>query len=98
MRRYVWDDSKNERLKEQRGVSFEEVVFCIENGGVLDVIEHPSDRYPGQNIYVIQIGDYVYMVPFIKKESLAVLKTIIPSRKLTKKYLKKGARHEKNQT
>lgn len=89
MRYYVWDEEKNHKLKTERGISFEEVVFCIEGGCVLDVIGHSSRKYSNQKIYVIQIGGYVYMVPFVKEESVTVLKTIIPSRKLTKKYLKK---------
>ena len=86
---FDWNDEKNEFLKSVRGVSFEEVVFHIQNGDVLDVIKHPNaDRYPKQNILVLKIEDYVYLVPYVKERSVRFLKTILPSRKATKEYLK----------
>jgi uncharacterized DUF497 family protein len=86
---FDWNDEKNEFLKSVRGVSFEEVVFHIQNGDVLDVIKHPNAaRYPKQNIIVLKIEDYVYLVPYVKERGVRFLKTIIPSRKATKEYLK----------
>ena len=85
---FDWNDEKNEFLKSTRGVSFEEVVFHIQNGDVLDVIRHPNaDRYPKQNIIVLNIEGYVYLVPYVKERGIRFLKTIIPSRKATKEYL-----------
>ena len=85
---FDWNDEKNEFLKRVRGVSFEEIVFHIQNGGVLDVIKHPkADRYPKQNIIVLNIDGYVYLVPYLKEQGIRFLKTIIPSRKATKEYL-----------
>jgi len=90
MKYYVWDNKKNEGLKRGRGVSFEEVVFCIEGGYLLDVIEHPKkERYKGQHMYIVRIRDYAYLVPFIERDDEIVLKTIIPNRKATRKYLKR---------
>ena len=87
---FTWDPEKNEKLKAQRGVSFEEIVFHIERGDLLDVLEHPNqERYGGQRIFVVPMEDYVYLVPFVEDEQQVVLKTIIPSRKLTKKYLRR---------
>lgn len=87
MKAFAWNEEKNRRLKQERGVSFEEVVFHIEVGDVLDVFDHPNQaRYPGQKIYAISIEDYVYLVPFIESEHEIFLKTIIPSRKATKHY------------
>lgn len=86
---FDWNEEKNEFLKSTRGVSFEEVVFHIQNGDVLDVIKHPNaDRYPQQNIIVLNIEDYVYLVPYVKERGVRFLKTIIPSRKATKEYLR----------
>ena len=86
---FDWNDEKNEFLKSTRGVSFEEVVFHIQNGDVLDVLKHPSvDRYPKQNIIVLNIEGYVYLVPYVKERGVRFLKTIIPSRKATKEYLR----------
>ena len=85
---FDWNDEKNEFLKSARGVSFEEVVFHIQNGDVLDVIQHPNtSRCPKQNIIVLNIEGYVYLVPYVKERGVRFLKTIIPSRKATKEYL-----------
>jgi hypothetical protein len=35
---------------------------------------------------VIAIEDYVYLVPFVESEDQVFLKTIIPSRKATRRY------------
>jgi len=89
MKYFSWNEEKNELLKNDRSLSFEEVVFYIELGFLLDVLEHPNqERYKGQKIFVVQMEDYVYLVPFIESEDEIFLKTIIPSRKATKKYLK----------
>jgi uncharacterized DUF497 family protein len=87
MIQYDWNNEKNEILKEQRNVSFEQVVLHIEKGDLLDVLEHPNkDKYPNQKIIIIKIIDYIYVVPFVEKENVRFLKTIIPNRKLNKKY------------
>ena len=87
MKPITWDHLKNEHLKSQRCVSFEDVVFHILAGDVLETIDHPNQqRYPGQQIHVIAIEDYVYLVPFVESDEEVFLKTIIPSRKVTKKY------------
>ncbi len=92
MKYFTWDDAKNEKLKAERGIGFEEIVFLIERGSLLDVLEHPNqERYGGQRIFVVQRDDYVYLVPFVEDDRLVVLKTIIPSRKATKHYLGKEA-------
>ena len=89
MKYFSWSIEKNELLKEERQISFEEVVFYIEMGFLLDVLEHPNqEKYKGQKILVVQMDDYVYLVPFIEDEQEVFLKTIIPSRKATRKYLK----------
>jgi hypothetical protein len=94
MKSLTWNHQKNERLKIERGVSVEMVVVQIAKGEILDVLEHPNqERYPNQRIFVVKLGDYAYLVPFIESEDLIFLKTIIPSRKATKDYLK-GVEHE----
>ena len=81
---------KNQQLIEQRGISFEEVIVAIKEGAVLDILPHPNPtKYPNQMVYVLYINDYVYLVPFVRKDKKTVfLKTIFPHRKLTKQYLK----------
>jgi uncharacterized DUF497 family protein len=93
VRYFTWDDAKNEKLKAERGIGFEEIVFLIERGDLLDVLEHPNqERYGDQRIFVVQRDDYVYLVPFVEDDRLVFLKTIIPSRKATKHYLGKEAK------
>jgi uncharacterized DUF497 family protein len=85
---FDWDDAKNAKLGAERGIGFEEVVFHIERGDLLDILEHPNpDRYAGQRIFVVRRGDSVYLVPFVEDEQTVFLKTIIPSPKATKEYL-----------
>ena len=89
MKYFSWNEEKNELLKEERQISFEDVVFYIEQGFLLDVLEHPNqEKYQGQKIFVVQIDEYVYLVPFVEDEREIFLQTIIPSRKATRKYLK----------
>ena len=78
---------------QERNIRFEDIVVAIVDNGILDIIEHPNKkRYPNQKIYIIEINKYAYLVPFIEDEVKYFLKTIIPSRKMTKKYLKGGVR------
>ena len=67
MKTFAWNPEKNELLKLTRGIGFEDVVFSIETGRVLEVFDHPNQtRYPGQMIYAIEIEDCVYLVPFVE--------------------------------
>ena len=88
---FSWSTEKNRQLIDQRGVSFESVVSAIEQGALVDVVEHPNQhRYPGQLIYVVEIDEYLHLVPFVKEtDGTRFLKTIIPSRKATRDYLRR---------
>jgi uncharacterized DUF497 family protein len=91
MKRIRWNQEKNERLQRERSLSFEMVEEAIYRGDVLDDIVHPNrKRYPNQRILMVKLNDYVYEVPYVVNESEIFLKTMIPSRKATKKYLKQG--------
>lgn len=87
---FLWSHEKNAQLLADRGFCFEAVVAAIEAGDLLDVLEHPNpDRYPGQRVLVVQIGDYVVLVPFVVDGEGALFpKTVIPSRKATRTYLR----------
>jgi uncharacterized DUF497 family protein len=86
---FTWDPGKNDKLRAERGISFEEIVYHIEKGDVLDILEHPNqEKYEGQRVLIVRVGDYAYLVPFIETEAEVVLKTIIPSRKATRRYLR----------
>jgi len=89
MKVFRWDNEKNELLKNNRGVCFEQVVILMEREDVLETIEHPNqNRYPGQKIATVRIEDYVYLVPYVQESDAIFLKTIIPSRKATNKYMR----------
>ena len=87
---YKWENEKNERLKRARDICFEQIVMHIEKGDLLDVIEHNNQsKYPGQKMLIVDVNGYVYLVPFVEEQqSIYFLKTIMPSRKATKKYLR----------
>ena len=88
MKPLLWNSDKNRLLKATRGIDFNTVALAINQGKILDVIDHPNqDKYPSQEIFVLAINQYVYLVPFIETEQEIFLKTIIPSRKMKKKYL-----------
>ncbi len=88
MKYFSWSPEKNEQLIRERGISFEEVVFHIERGDLLDLLEHPNpEKYPGQRVFVVSVDGYAYVVPFVEDETEVFLKTIIPSRKATPDYL-----------
>ena len=74
-----------------RGIVFEQMVVAIEAGGLLDVLAHPNPgKYPNQKVLVVACDGYAYLVPFIEQEDHFFLKTVIPSRKATRNYLKQG--------
>ena len=88
MKYFTWDAGKNEILKRERNISFEEVIFHIEKGELLDIIEHPNKKkYANQQIIIVAMNNYAYLIPFIETGHEVILKTIIPSRKATKTYL-----------
>ena len=91
---FDWDIEKNKKLIEGRNISFEEVVFCIEQGNLLDIVDHPNDKYAHQKMLVVNIQEYVYLVPFVETETTYFLKTIFPSRKATNQYFHKEENHE----
>jgi len=94
MKHYVWNPEKNKLLKKERNIGFEDVVFHIEAGDEVDILEHPNkEQYSNQKISVVIIEDYVYLVAFVESDEEIFLKTIIPSRKATKYYV--GKKNEK---
>ena len=93
MKTFSWNGEKNTLLKAERQISFEEIVLYIEMGYLLDVLEHSNqEKYKGQKVFVVQVDNYVYLVPFVENDDEVFLKTIIPSRKATRKYLKGSAK------
>ena len=90
---FEWDEYKNKQLKADREVCFEDVFIAISEERLLDILPHHNPvKYPNQKLFIVQIRDYVYYVPFVEDGEIIFLKNIIPSRKYQKKYLE-GAKH-----
>jgi uncharacterized DUF497 family protein len=90
---YRWSEKKNEELKRSRGISFEDVVLALESGGLLDLLAHPNPRrYSKQKVFVVAVMEYVYLVPHVEERDHVFLKTVIPSRKATRDYGKRGGK------
>jgi len=88
--KYEWNPDKNEWLKKNRNISFEQIIFHLGQGDIWGTSDHPNqDRYPGQKLYFVIVDNYIYIVPHVVEEDYIFLKTIIPSRKATKGFLKK---------
>jgi len=88
MKQFEWNEEKNELLKKSRNITFEEIVFSIKNGGLIETKDHPNQqKYPGQKLFLIKINNYMFTVPFIEDNNKIFLKTIYPDRNATKKYL-----------
>ena len=88
MKRHRWNDEKSVTIQQnpnRGGVDFEDCVIALEENRLLDIID--NENYPHQRMYILNIGNYAYVVPFVESESEIFLKTIFPSRKMTKKYL-----------
>lgn len=91
MKPFRWGPEKNEQLKLERGVTFEQMVVAVEAGGLLDILAHPNQvKYPNQRVLVVACDGYAYLVPFVEEADHFFLKTAIPSRKATRDYLSQG--------
>ena len=83
--KYEWNPAKNEWLKKERHISFEQIIIHLSRGDVWKITDHPDQSdYPGQKLYFVIIDSYI--VPYVVEEEYIFLKTIIPSRKATKMY------------
>lgn len=82
-----WNHDKNRQLESERGVSFEDVFIALEKGDIFDDYQHPNkNRYENQRIFIVNVRGYFYLVPYVETKDEIFLKTMIPSRKITKKY------------
>jgi len=83
-----WNADKNLVLKAERGVSFEEVLSSIAQGGLVTVMDHPNRaKYGHQKMLVVRIQGYAYLVPYVENDSEIFLKSIIPNRKATRDFI-----------
>jgi uncharacterized DUF497 family protein len=89
MKQINWNAEKNQLLMSERGISFEDVLFAFQSGRLLDDLVHPNkNKYPNQRIFVVEVDGYAWLVPYIENEAEIFLKSVIPSRKATKHYLR----------
>ena len=86
MKHFDWDESINLWLKSERGIGFEDILIAIEEDRLIDDLEHPKRK--NQRQMVIKHNEYVYLVPYVENTEKILLKTIIPSRKAKRVYLK----------
>ena len=90
MRSFRWSPGKNDLLKQERGVSFEDITVAVEAGGLLEIVPHQNPtKYPRQKIMVVGVAGYAFLAPFVEEEDHFFLKTIIPSRKATREFIAK---------
>jgi len=89
---FYWNEEKNEILRKERGVSFERIVVAIEEGHLIDVLDHPNkEKYSNQIILVVELEGYAFCIPCVKeKNNDYFMKTLFPSRKYTKLYKLEG--------
>ena len=91
MKHFRWNHQKNVELKNKRYISFEQIVLAIEGNGLLDTITHPNpENYPKQSVFIVMFEGYVYLVPFVEEAEFYFLKTVIPSRRATRDYLRRS--------
>ncbi len=91
--KFDWDPDKNEWLKKERGISFEEIALLLGSGLLWKDAPHPNpENYPHQRVFLIPIDDYIYFVPYVVDGSTFFLKTAFPHRKATRDYLKEKER------
>jgi len=86
---FKWSEEKDQWLRENRGISFQEVSAAVLGDELVEVLENPSRR--GQQVFLVRLSGYVWVVPFVMEGETVFLKTAYPSRKMTKRY---GGRDE----
>lgn len=87
---FKYSHEKNAILSSERGIGFDEIMQAILEGNILGVKNHHnSEKYPHQKILYVRILEEVYVVLFvIEPNGDYFLKTLFPSRKAKKEYIK----------
>ncbi len=87
--KFDWNPEKNEWLKSERSISFEDIALLLTEGHLWRVMDHPNqEKYPNQQVFLVPVDGYIYFVPFVMDGGAFFLKTAIPSRKATRDYRK----------
>jgi hypothetical protein len=85
----LWNESKNELLKAGRKISFEEIALAIEDGHLIDIIDHPSPVYAHQKALLVDFKGYIVMAPCIETKEHIFIKTAFYHRKANKLFKRK---------
>ena len=81
--RLSWSLEKNEQLRRERGLCFEDVEQALAGDGFIDDLPHPNRaKYPAQRLLIVCIDGYPCVVPYVRDGDVLFLKTVYPSRKL----------------
>ena len=89
--RFDYSEQKDLILRETRGIGFREVIDALKKRNTLDDVEHTNKRrYPNQRLLIVKIERYAYVAPYVldRTGKKKFLKTVYPSKAMTKKYLK----------
>ncbi len=89
MKPIEWDKDKNKQLQIEREISFEAIIVAIEQGKLVDIIPNPSSRHAHQKVMIVEIDNYLVLVPFAEDEEKIFLKTAFRSRKITRNHRRK---------
>lgn len=95
MKHIEWGENKNKELQAERNISFEAVVVAIEQGKLIDIVPNPSSNHTQQNVLVVEIDDYLVLVPFVEDEEKIFLKTAFRSLKVTKNHRRRAVDEKK---
>jgi uncharacterized DUF497 family protein len=94
--KFDWDPEKNEQIKRERGISFEEIALLLGAGHIWAVYKNwNEEKYPDQRDFLLPVDGYIYAIPFVENKECIFLKTAFPSRKLAKRYGKELEENEK---
>lgn len=91
MKQIEWDEEKNQRLQLERDLSFEAIVIALEQGKLVDIVPNPSSRYAHQRVLIVEIDEYLVLVPFVEDDEKIFLKTAFKSRKTMKDYRRRSS-------
>ncbi|MGK5084852.1 toxin [Bdellovibrionota bacterium FG-1] len=77
MKRLTWKPEKNEWLKEERGISFEEIEDAIRDGGLRDWYSYKGTKgiHAGQIVLVVEVDGDEWRVPVTVSKTVILMRT-----------------------
>ncbi len=83
---FRWSHAKNLILQSERNLAFEDVVTAIEDGRLLADVQHPGRGREHQRILIVEIGEFVCSVPYVREGDVMFLKTVYRNSKFQRMY------------